>query len=36
MMFQRMCSVVGGVAGMVVGLGLVVLLRLTLDQGFLK
>lgn len=35
-MFQRVCSVVGGLAGMVVGLGIVFLLRLTMLHGFLR
>jgi hypothetical protein len=35
-MFQRVCSVVGGLAGMVLGLGVVFLLRLTMLHGFLR
>ena len=35
-MFQRVCSVVGGLVGMVVGIGVVFLLRLTMLHGFLR
>ncbi len=35
-MFEKMCMVIGRLAGMVVGLGIVVLVRLTMLHGFLR